>query len=128
LRRILKWAATCTALAFAALWPLTYWRCALWEPPSERRFAALVRGQLVWYELSGVTVLTEARFHNGLFVGTIEAAGLESIPNRWLPSWNPTSGQPTLVVPLWMPLLLSLGPALVLWHTDLTRRRWARLS
>jgi hypothetical protein len=116
-----KWALTGATVTLAVLWPISYWRCALWESESQQTIAAIVRGRVGAFHLYRDRILPDAVLHGGF--GVCSVADAEYRPKEWLPAWNREQYSLDVVLPLWAAIAAAALPACLLWRSDW--RRWA---
>lgn len=126
---VLKWVLTLVVLVLGGLWPVTYWRCVLWQSADMHRFGAIVRGRFMTCTMyGGGYLITEAAFHRGWFVGGLVDADLDRFPAEKVPTWDKTGGYSLVVVPFWLPISLTAVPAGLLWESGRRRRRRSRVG
>ena len=123
IRTWVKWACTLLSVVIVAVWAgsrswQVYWMGSGWE---RHQFGTVMLGGIDadWTRRSPIA--SQVSFAPVKFRVQRITANV-AMPSYWLPRFESDTITGKLVIPLYLPLALTLAPAAFLWHREIRRR------
>jgi hypothetical protein len=125
IRKSVKWGGLVVTVLLSIAWIGSRWRLVGWDPTA-RTCLVLSTGQF----RVNVQTLPRTGWSSSWWinrVGIIPSTG-QRWPFKWDFYWQSDPGGTLCFIPLWMPIVMVLGPTLVAWRLDALATRRARVN